>query len=64
MSADIGLPNSAEDLDDAGNTPGNETLSRAQERIRELELELAKTKLAHVEAECTNQVIACDSSSM
>lgn len=29
---------------------------RAQERIRELELELAQTKLAHVEAECRNQV--------
>ncbi|XP_066994263.2 rab GTPase-activating protein 1-like isoform X2 [Anabrus simplex] len=28
---------------------------RAQERIRELELELAQTKLAHVEAECRNQ---------
>lgn len=26
------------------------------ERIRELELELAQTKLAHVEAECRNQV--------
>jgi len=31
-------------------------LTRAQERIRELELELAQTKLAHVEAECRNQV--------
>ncbi|OXU24097.1 hypothetical protein TSAR_015712 [Trichomalopsis sarcophagae] len=30
-------------------------LSRAQERVRELELELAQTKLAHVEAECRNQ---------
>lgn len=30
-------------------------LTRAQERIRELELELAQTKLAHVEAECRNQ---------
>lgn len=29
--------------------------SRAAERIRELELELAQTKLAHVEAECRNQ---------
>lgn len=27
-----------------------------EERIRELELELAQTKLAHVEAECRNQV--------
>lgn len=27
-----------------------------QERIRELELELAQVKLAHVEAQCTNQV--------
>lgn len=26
-------------------------------RIRELELELAQTKLAHVEAECRNQVL-------
>lgn len=31
-------------------------LNRAQERVRELELELAQTKLAHVEAECRNQV--------
>ncbi|XP_063234161.1 rab GTPase-activating protein 1-like isoform X3 [Bacillus rossius redtenbacheri] len=30
-------------------------VSRAQERIRELELELAQTKLQHVEAECKNQ---------
>lgn len=30
-------------------------LYRAQERVRELELELAQTKLAHVEAECRNQ---------
>ncbi|KAJ8680841.1 hypothetical protein QAD02_016628 [Eretmocerus hayati] len=30
-------------------------LNRAQERVRELELELAQTKLAHVEAECRNQ---------
>lgn len=27
-----------------------------EDRIRELELELAQTKLAHVEAECRNQV--------
>lgn len=52
-SADIGLT-TAEDLNDPGNISGNES-GRAQERIRELELELAKTKLAHVEAECTNQ---------
>lgn len=32
-------------------------LHRVQERVRELELELAQTKLAHVEAECRNQVI-------
>lgn len=31
-------------------------LSTALERIRELELELAQTKLAQVEAECRNQV--------
>ncbi|XP_044593571.1 rab GTPase-activating protein 1-like isoform X2 [Cotesia glomerata] len=30
-------------------------LHRTQERVRELELELAQTKLAHVEAECRNQ---------
>lgn len=30
-------------------------LTLAQQRIRELELELAQTKLAHVEAECQNQ---------
>ncbi|XP_012282436.1 rab GTPase-activating protein 1-like isoform X2 [Orussus abietinus] len=30
-------------------------LHRAQERVRELELELAQTKLMHVEAECRNQ---------
>lgn len=30
---------------------------KALERVRELELELAQTKLAHVEAECRNQVI-------
>lgn len=29
---------------------------QALERVRELELELAQTKLAHVEAECRNQV--------
>lgn len=29
--------------------------SKALERVRELELELAQTKLAHVEAECRNQ---------
>nr|CAD7266711.1 unnamed protein product [Timema shepardi] len=34
---------------------GDPQLVRAQERIRELELELAQTKLAHVEAECRNQ---------
>lgn len=34
-------------------------LNRAQERVRELELELAQTKLAHVEAECRNQVWKC-----
>lgn len=33
-------------------------LHRVQERVRELELELAQTKLAHVEAECRNQVNA------
>lgn len=27
-----------------------------QQRIRELELELAQVKLAHVEAQCKNQV--------
>lgn len=54
-SASIGLPNSTEEASDNVNGSGNETLGRAQERIRELELELAKTKLAHVEAECTNQ---------
>lgn len=32
------------------------TLDRARERVRELEVELAQTKLAHVEAECRNQV--------
>jgi hypothetical protein len=32
-------------------------LVSAQQRVRELELELAQTKLAHVEAECRNQVI-------
>ncbi|XP_031840690.1 GTPase activating protein and centrosome-associated isoform X2 [Nomia melanderi] len=31
------------------------TLDRARERVRELEVELAQTKLAHVEAECRNQ---------
>ncbi|XP_017880898.1 rab GTPase-activating protein 1-like isoform X3 [Ceratina calcarata] len=31
-------------------------LHRVQERVRELELELAQTKLAHVEAECRNQL--------
>lgn len=35
---------------------GSEDQSSADERIRELELELAQTKLAHVEAECRNQV--------
>lgn len=30
--------------------------TKALERVRELELELAQTKLAHVEAECRNQV--------
>ncbi|XP_052133519.1 rab GTPase-activating protein 1-like isoform X2 [Frankliniella occidentalis] len=55
VSADIGISNSAEDLIEASNGSGDENLGRAQERIRELELELAKTKLAHVEAECTNQ---------
>ncbi|KAJ1520718.1 hypothetical protein ONE63_003815 [Megalurothrips usitatus] len=55
VCADIGLSNSVEDPNDPTSSSGNETLGRAQERIRELELELAKTKLAHVEAECTNQ---------
>lgn len=32
---------------------------KALERVRELELELAQTKLAHVEAECRNQVCEC-----
>lgn len=34
----------------------NEDNSRAAERVRELELELAQAKLAQVEAECRNQV--------
>ncbi|KAK3926524.1 Rab GTPase-activating protein 1 [Frankliniella fusca] len=55
VSADIGISSSVEDLMEASNGSGDENLGRAQERIRELELELAKTKLAHVEAECTNQ---------
>lgn len=38
------------------NNTNDPQLVRAQERIRELELELAQTKLAHVEAECRNQV--------
>ncbi|XP_058799127.1 rab GTPase-activating protein 1-like isoform X2 [Phymastichus coffea] len=49
-------------LDSPASTPINPLearvdpiLSRAQERVRELELELAQTKLAHVEAECRNQ---------
>lgn len=40
----------------ATNNTNDPQLVRAQERIRELELELAQTKLAHVEAECRNQV--------
>lgn len=40
---------------DAGNLGPLDPLSLAQQRIRELELELAQTKLAHVEAECQNQ---------
>jgi hypothetical protein len=36
--------------------PADPKLAAAQQRIRELELELAQTKLAHVEAECRNQV--------
>lgn len=35
-------------------TPQNE--SNVMDRVRELEMELAQTKLAHVEAECRNQV--------
>ncbi|KAF4521654.1 hypothetical protein B566_EDAN009387 [Ephemera danica] len=35
--------------------PIDPRLLTAQQRVRELELELAQTKLAHVEAECRNQ---------
>ncbi|PNF22091.1 hypothetical protein B7P43_G08891 [Cryptotermes secundus] len=53
----LGDGNMAENGDQV--IPTNKTadphLTRAQERIRELELELAQTKLAHVEAECRNQ---------
>lgn len=35
---------------------GSGDQSSGDERIKELELELAQTKLAHVEAECRNQV--------
>ncbi|KAL1490600.1 hypothetical protein ABEB36_013266 [Hypothenemus hampei] len=37
------------------NNSGNGDQKLGEERIRELELELAQTKLAHVEAECRNQ---------
>jgi Rab GTPase-activating protein 1 len=36
-------------------------LKAALQRVRELELELAQTKLEHVEAECKNQVFLFDS---
>lgn len=38
-------------IEKSGSEPMND-----DERVRELELELAQTKLAHVEAECRNQV--------
>lgn len=37
--------------------PKEATLARCLERIKELELDLARAKLAQVEAECQNQVI-------
>lgn len=40
----------------AMNNSGDPLTLRTQERIHELELELAQTKLARVEAECLNQV--------
>lgn len=46
------LPDSTQNLE----SRVDPVLHRAQERVRELELELAQTKLAHVEAECRNQV--------
>lgn len=49
------VPESA-DISQTTETRVDPVLSRAQERVRELELELAQTKLAHVEAECRNQV--------
>lgn len=45
------------DVGHVQNTVTDESsLSRCQQRIKELELELAKTKLEKVEAECRNQV--------
>ena len=35
-------------------------VTRLQQQVRELELELAKTKLALVESECKNQVSSSD----
>ncbi|KAJ9597185.1 hypothetical protein L9F63_026926, partial [Diploptera punctata] len=54
----LGERNSTENVENQvipNNKSTDPQLSRAQERIRELELELAQTKLAHVEAECRNQ---------
>lgn len=48
------LPLAGGDQNDPETTPQNE--SNVMERVRELEMELAQTKLAHVEAECRNQV--------
>ncbi|XP_046612096.1 rab GTPase-activating protein 1-like isoform X1 [Neodiprion virginianus] len=45
------LPDSTQNMENRIDS----VLHRAQERVRELELELAQTKLAHVEAECRNQ---------
>ncbi|KAK7869744.1 hypothetical protein R5R35_008281 [Gryllus longicercus] len=56
----LGHPVDSQDVHTNTSAPNNKNavdpqLQRAQERIRELELELAQTKLAHVEAECKNQ---------
>lgn len=38
-----------------GSVPGD-TESQLRQRVRDLELDLAQVKLAHVQAQCSNQV--------
>lgn len=47
----------ADESEKDGGETASETEARLKQRVRDLELELAQVKLAHVQAQCSNQVI-------